>query len=142
MTDHYETLGIERTANTADIREAFRRLLYLHPDKHPGDPSAGKRFAQIVEAHAELSDPARRAKYDADQASASAAPGGSRSALLRELVVEELTGMVELAGEIGSTAHTIDPARAAVRLADKATSAEGRQQIRGFWGALRGLVGS
>lgn len=135
MSDHYEALGIERTASATDIKEAFRRLLYLHPDKHPGDPSAGKRFAAIVAAHAELSDPVKRAKYDA-----SAAPG-SRSALLRELVVEELTGVIELAGEIGSTAHTIDPGRVAGRLADKATSAEGRNEIRGFWGALRSLVG-
>jgi curved DNA-binding protein len=63
--DYYKTLGVPRTATQADIKKAFRKLAReSHPDKHAGDKAAEKRFKEINEANAVLSDPGKRAKYD------------------------------------------------------------------------------
>jgi curved DNA-binding protein len=63
--DYYKTLGVPRTATQADIKKAFRKLAReSHPDKHAGDKTAERRFKEINEANAVLSDPGKRAKYD------------------------------------------------------------------------------
>ncbi len=63
--DYYKTLGVPRTATQAEIKKAFRKLAReSHPDKHAGDKTAEKRFKEINEANAVLSDPGKRAKYD------------------------------------------------------------------------------
>lgn len=63
--DYYATLGVPRTASQAEIKKAFRKLAREnHPDKHAGDKAAEKRFKEINEANAVLSDPAKRSKYD------------------------------------------------------------------------------
>ena len=63
--DYYRTLGVPRTASQADIKKAFRKLAReSHPDKHAGDKIAERRFKEINEANAVLSDPAKRRKYD------------------------------------------------------------------------------
>jgi DnaJ-class molecular chaperone len=63
--DYYETLGVPRTASQADIKKAFRKLAREnHPDKKPGDKQAERRFKAVNEAHAVLSDPDKRKKYD------------------------------------------------------------------------------
>ena len=63
--DYYRTLGVPRTASQADIKKAFRKLAREnHPDKHAGDKIAERRFKEINEANAVLSDPAKRSKYD------------------------------------------------------------------------------
>jgi curved DNA-binding protein len=63
--DYYKTLGVPRGATQAEIKKAFRKLAReSHPDKHAGDKGAEKRFKEINEANAVLSDPGKRAKYD------------------------------------------------------------------------------
>jgi DnaJ-class molecular chaperone len=63
--DYYETLGVPRTASQAEIKKAFRRLAREHhPDARPGDADSERRFKQINEANAVLSDPDKRQKYD------------------------------------------------------------------------------
>jgi DnaJ-class molecular chaperone len=63
--DYYETLGVPRTASQAEIKKAFRRLAREHhPDTKPGDAASERRFKQINEANAVLSDPEKRKKYD------------------------------------------------------------------------------
>ena len=63
--DYYKTLGVPRTATQAEIKKAFRKLAReSHPDKHAGDKAAERRFKEINEANAVLSDPSKRAKYD------------------------------------------------------------------------------
>jgi len=63
--DYYQTLGVPRGASQADIKKAFRRLAREnHPDKKPGDKDAESRFKAVNEAHAVLSDPDKRKKYD------------------------------------------------------------------------------
>jgi molecular chaperone DnaJ len=63
--DHYEVLGITRTATHEEIKIAFRRLASTHhPDKNPDDPRAAVRFKEINASYQVLSDPQRRAMYD------------------------------------------------------------------------------
>lgn len=64
--DYYKTLGVARTATTAEIKKAYRRLAReLHPDRNPGDSTAERRFKEVNEANAVLSDPKKREQYDA-----------------------------------------------------------------------------
>jgi molecular chaperone DnaJ len=63
--DYYEVLGIDRSANPEQIKQAYRQLaLKWHPDRNPA-PEATDRFKEVAEAYAVLSDPTKRAQYDA-----------------------------------------------------------------------------
>lgn len=63
--DYYSILGVPRTATQAEIKKAFRKLAREHhPDRNPGDAAAEKRFKDVNEAHAVLSDPDKRRQYD------------------------------------------------------------------------------
>jgi len=63
--DYYEILGIPRDADTKTIKKVFRELaLRYHPDRNK-DPDAEERFKEIAGAYAILSDPKKRAQYDA-----------------------------------------------------------------------------
>ena len=58
-------LGIARDAEQKAIKDAFRNLaLKYHPDRNK-EPGAEERFKEIAEAYAILSDPKKRAEYDA-----------------------------------------------------------------------------
>lgn len=63
--DFYKELGVSSTASQDDIKKAYRKLARdLHPDANPGDTRAEERFKAVSEAHAVLSDPAKRKEYD------------------------------------------------------------------------------
>jgi len=63
--DYYETLGVPRTANDAEIKKAFRKLAREHhPDVARDKKRAEEKFKEINEAYEVLSDPSKRRKYD------------------------------------------------------------------------------
>ncbi|SDA61871.1 molecular chaperone DnaJ [Lachnospiraceae bacterium G11] len=63
--DYYEVLGVEKNADDAAIKKAYRVLAKkYHPDMNPGDAEAEKKFKEASEAYAVLSDPEKRRQYD------------------------------------------------------------------------------
>jgi curved DNA-binding protein len=63
--DYYETLGVPRGANDAEIKKSFRKLAReFHPDVAKDKKRAEEKFKEINEAYEVLSDPAKRKKYD------------------------------------------------------------------------------
>lgn len=63
--DYYEVLGVDRSADEAAIKKAYRVLAKkYHPDANPGDKEAEKKFKEASEAYAVLSDPEKRKQYD------------------------------------------------------------------------------
>lgn len=63
--DYYEVLGIEKSADDAAIKKAYRTLAKkYHPDLNPGDKEAEAHFKEVNEAYDILSDPDKRQKYD------------------------------------------------------------------------------
>ena len=80
--DFYATLGVSKDASDADVKKAYRKLARTHhPDQNPGDEAAEKKFKEISEAYAVLSDPQERQEYDAIRAMGGgarfSAPGGA-----------------------------------------------------------------
>ena len=58
-------LGVNKDAADMDIKSAFRKAAkQYHPDLHPGDKEAEKKFKEINEAYEVLSDPKKKAQYD------------------------------------------------------------------------------
>jgi DnaJ-class molecular chaperone len=65
MKNPYEILGVERTADEAAIRTAYRKLAKKHhPDVNPDDKQAAETFAAISSAYDLLSDKDKRARFD------------------------------------------------------------------------------
>ncbi|MFM8290785.1 MAG: DnaJ C-terminal domain-containing protein [Planctomycetia bacterium] len=63
--DHYQTLGVPRTASAEDIRKAYRELARkYHPDLHPDDEAAKEKFKKVQAAFDVLNDPSKREMYD------------------------------------------------------------------------------
>ncbi|MBN1633581.1 MAG: molecular chaperone DnaJ [Ignavibacteria bacterium] len=63
--DYYEILEVDRTASSAEIKSAYRKLaMKFHPDRNPGDKSAEEKFKELAEAYEVLSDPHKRSQYD------------------------------------------------------------------------------
>ena len=63
--DYYEVLGVDRNADEAAIKKAYRVLAKkYHPDANPGDKEAEKKFKEASEAYAVLSDAEKRRQYD------------------------------------------------------------------------------
>ena len=63
--DYYEVLGVDKGADDAAIKRAYRSLAKkYHPDLSPGDKDAEEKFKEVNEAYGVLSDADKKAKYD------------------------------------------------------------------------------
>ena len=63
--DYYDLLGVQRGADDAAIKAAYRRLAKEHhPDRHNGCAEQEARFKAINEAYDVLKDRQKRAAYD------------------------------------------------------------------------------
>ncbi len=63
--DYYEVLGVDKNADTATIKKAYRKTaLKYHPDRNPDDKAAEEKFKEAAQAYEVLSDEDKRARYD------------------------------------------------------------------------------
>ena len=63
--DHYQMLGVPKSASAEDIRKAYRELARkYHPDLHPDDDAAKEKFKKVQTAFDVLNDPSKREMYD------------------------------------------------------------------------------
>lgn len=63
--DFYETLGVQRDADAAELKRAYRKMaVKYHPDRNPDDAAAEERFKECSEAYRVLSDADMRGTYD------------------------------------------------------------------------------
>jgi DnaJ-class molecular chaperone len=81
--DFYKTLEVARDASQEDIQKAYRRLARkFHPDLHPDDKGAKKKFQEVQAAFDVLNDPKKRELYNQygssyESVAAGAQPGGT-----------------------------------------------------------------
>jgi len=64
-TDFYDILGVERSADPAAIKAAYRKLaMQYHPDRNQGCKENEAKFKAVSAAYECLKDPQKRAAYD------------------------------------------------------------------------------
>jgi curved DNA-binding protein CbpA len=63
--DFYDVLGVAKSESDRDIKGAYRRLAFEHHPDRNRSPEAEQRFKEVSEAYSALSDPEKRALYDA-----------------------------------------------------------------------------
>jgi curved DNA-binding protein CbpA len=72
---YYRRLEVGPDASQAEIVAAYRRLAHgAHPDTHPEDPEAPRRFREITEAYEVLTDPAHRGRRTSGRGAGAARP--------------------------------------------------------------------
>ncbi|OHB70672.1 MAG: hypothetical protein A2V70_06110 [Planctomycetes bacterium RBG_13_63_9] len=63
--DHYITLSVQPNASPPEIKQAYLDAVRkCHPDLHPGDYAAKRRFQQVQGAFEVLHDPEKRKAYN------------------------------------------------------------------------------
>lgn len=98
--DFYAILGVDAEADEKTIKSTYRKLAReWHPDAKPGDAAAEKKFKEIGEAYAVLSDPEQRKQYDAVRAMSrggarftAGGPGGGNGAGFEDVFAQMFGG--------------------------------------------------
>ena len=122
MPTHYEALGVERGATTAEIKRAFhRRARLYHPDAHAGSIEAVRENAErtmqtLNVAWQVLQDPVRRRRYDrllerAARVEASSRPSNGRDSRSRPRQLTLGGGFRAWLGGAGMPAETTGDGR-------------------------------
>ena len=63
--DYYEVLGINKSASSKEIKQAYRKLaIKYHPDRNEGNKDAEEKFKEAAEAYEVLSNAEKKARYD------------------------------------------------------------------------------
>lgn len=66
VKNYYQILAVGQNASDDEIKRSYRVLAKkYHPDVNPDDTAAADKFADVSEAYDTLSDPKKRAEYDA-----------------------------------------------------------------------------
>jgi len=74
MRDPYSILGVQKSADMAEVKKAFRKLAKkFHPD-HSKDPKAKEKFAEASAAYEILGDEKKRAAFDRGEIDAEGKP--------------------------------------------------------------------
>jgi curved DNA-binding protein CbpA len=93
--DHYDTLGVPHDADDAAIKKGFRKAASAaHPDREGGDPAAMQR---VNRAYQVLSDPNRRAQYDASGDDTEQKPEVDQA---RDMALEVLKAAMQQEGDV------------------------------------------
>lgn len=109
MATYYETLGLEPNATPDEIKAAYRAFaMRYHPDRHPEDPHAEEIFKVIQQAYECLSDPIKRAQYDA---TGSTEPQKDVTALAHEIISQMFINIANSLTEGGNPSPSISLAR-------------------------------
>ena len=76
--DYYKTLGVDKGADKAELKKAYRKLaLKYHPDQNKDNPEAEAKFKELNEAYDVLKDDQKRAAYDQYGSAAFDGSGGA-----------------------------------------------------------------
>ena len=107
--DYYEVLGVDKSADEAAIKKAYRVLAKkYHPDMNPGDKEAEKKFKEASEAYAVLSDNPYTGA-DIGPFHGAAAPSSASTAAAEEIPENISENIPEIGGpDMGSAAQADD----------------------------------
>ena len=61
--DYYEILGVDKGADAATIKKAYRKVaLKYHPDRNPDNKQAEEKFKEAAEAYEVLGNQEKKAR--------------------------------------------------------------------------------
>jgi Ca-activated chloride channel family protein len=134
-TDFYALLGVSRNATPEEIKRAyFDAARRLHPDKNKA-PGETEFFLEIQQAYETLSDPKRRAAYDAALPPETETPTGplrvnvdfSRPSLVRMDEPQLLYVLMDIAPSENSSATAVATPLNVCLVLDRSTSMQGEK---------------